>query len=98
MAQVMMLHEVKVQEWDRTRDTFPAMLTASYLTSQGARMNGSETITGESILAMAYPTRKKSRTDPDQGAAGSWTALKSALKGTTEKRAQAARTRRPHHA
>lgn len=80
LAQVTAIYQVKILEWDRTRDYFVSQGTSL----QCFKDDHSKHI--QDMLSTHYPRLKKtviitSGHDPDFGASGDWQAMKAALKG-----------------
>jgi hypothetical protein len=79
------LYQVKVLEWDRTRDFFPAQLAAIQMNRSRSKETD-RVWTADDFLASYYSIEKSTipQHDPDHGAAGDWREFKMSLKGKTE--------------
>lgn len=81
----MALYQVKVLDWDRRRDFFPAQLAA--LAMNWTRTTAADkAYTPEDFLLARYPKEKTPTQshDPDRGAMGDWKNLRDGLKQFTE--------------
>lgn len=87
LAKVTALQDVKINEWGRKRDYFPALI-ASILHSTNAP-RGSRRFSASELLLHQYPPERVIITspehDPDFGALGDWKSLKKALKDRTNR-------------
>lgn len=100
LAKVTALYRVRIDQWDRRRDFFPAQL-ASYQLNKSRQNATDKAFTADDLLLQQYPPQKKSviiTHDPDRGAGGNWKELKSRLKGVTENKARKLKKRKIYNA
>jgi len=100
LAKVTALYDVRINQWDRRRDFFPAQL-ASYQLNKARQNATDKAFNADDLLLQQYPPQKKSviiTLDPDRGAGGNWKDLKSALKGVSANKARKLRKRKIHNA
>ena len=83
-AKVMALYRLKIIEWGRDRDYFPALCVATIRNALSSKT--SRVWTADDILRLRYPPESVMITqqhDPDRGAMGDWKGLKQSLKERT---------------
>ena len=82
----MALHRLKVENWDATRDFFPAQLCAIQM-NRSRTQDTDRIYTADDFLRMRgyrIPEDAAGGVDLDRGAPGDWHVLKSNLRGKTE--------------